>query len=596
MAAVLLVFAAGCATLPPPSEPSVEVKADVREKVQRPPVPADHRAYYHFMRGYQLEVEHRYAESLSEYLAALTYQPESRDLLLSAARLYLRNGDLEGAIETAETVLGYYPSDPDVLNLLSSLYLQERDVDRAGEVFRQLIALDPGDVKPYYLMTMAYLREGRFDDARGVLAEARAIDRKSPLPDYYAGRIYKAEGNSRKALAAFKKAMGKDRLFEASYLDSAALYESQGRADKAIRMYEKVVREINPRSFVAREALIQLYLQEGNLEKVLVHIDGGLEAVPRNPNMLYRKATLLAELNRFDEAIDAAAAALAFTPSNIRTLMLLGSLYLRTQNDPDARRTFHRVLELDPDYYQAHINLGYIANRAGDQESLEREVEAVGRMMEKLPEEIELYLFVGWGHMKMKRFEEAAATLERAATVDPGNTSVHFSLGTVYYELKRHEDVVREMRAVIKEDPRHAGALNFLGYSYAERGERLDEAVELVKRALKEEPDNGYFLDSLSWSYYMQGRYREALKIQRQAIEKSPEKDPVLFEHLGSILLALEKPVEAREAWVKALTLQPDNEALAELFRDAGFGDPEVIGQIVAPGETIPGVPTITSP
>jgi tetratricopeptide (TPR) repeat protein len=105
------------------------------------------------------------------------------------------------------------------------------------------------------------------------------------------------------------------------------------------------------------------------------------------------------------------------------------------------------------------------------------------------------------------------------------------------------------------------------------------------------QPDNGFFLDSLAWAYHMQGKGKSALKVQLKAIDKAPRKDPVLFDHLGSMYLALDRKPEAREAWIDALELDPDSADLKERFKKEGFGDPDAIERILKarePAESAP--------
>ena len=68
-------------------------------------------------------------------------------------------------------------------------------------------------------------------------------------------------------------------------------------------------------------------------------------------------------------------------------------------------------------------------------------------------------------------------------------------------------------------DPKHAESYNYIGYMYAEKGTNLTEAIELIQQALALEPENGYFIDSLGWAYYQQGRYPEALRELKRAVE-----------------------------------------------------------------------------
>jgi tetratricopeptide (TPR) repeat protein len=91
---------------------------------------------------------------------------------------------------------------------------------------------------------------------------------------------------------------------------------------------------------------------------------------------------------------------------------------------------------------------------------------------------------------------------------------------------------------------------------YAERGENLDEAIGLITKALELEPDNGYFIDSLGWAYYQQGRYPEALRELKRAVEKAKE-DAVIFEHLGDAYAKNGLEDDAMIAWEKSLALDP---------------------------------------
>src|SRR5213078_3839669 len=107
----------------------------------------------------------------------------------------------------------------------------------------------------------------------------------------------------------------------------------------------------------------------------------------------------------------------------------------------------------------------------------------------------------------------------------------------------------RAFERVIAIDPKHAEAYNYVGYMYAERGQNLDEAISLIGQALSLEPDNGYFIDSLGWAYYQQGKYPDALRELKRAVEKAKE-DPLA-------------------AWEKSLSLDPNADGVKQKVQDA---------------------------
>jgi Flp pilus assembly protein TadD len=126
---------------------------------------------------------------------------------------------------------------------------------------------------------------------------------------------------------------------------------------------------------------------------------------------------------------------------------------------------------------------------------------------------------------------------------------------------------VRAFRRVIALDPKHAEAYNYVGYMFAERGQNLEEAVTLIKKALELEPENGYFIDSLGWAYYQQGRYPDALRELKRAVEKAKE-DPVIYDHLGDAYAKNGFDEDALIAWEKSLALDPNAEGVAKKIQD----------------------------
>ena len=116
----------------------------------------------------------------------------------------------------------------------------------------------------------------------------------------------------------------------------------------------------------------------------------------------------------------------------------------------------------------------------------------------------------------------------------------------------RIADAERALRDVLAKDPQDANALNSLGYMLAEHGERLDEAVDLVQRALKIEPANPSFLDSLGWAYFRQGKLDLADAPLTQAAERLPTQFAVQ-EHLGDLRFKQERFADAAAALERSL-------------------------------------------
>ncbi len=117
------------------------------------------------------------------------------------------------------------------------------------------------------------------------------------------------------------------------------------------------------------------------------------------------------------------------------------------------------------------------------------------------------------------------------------------------------------MRRVLSLDPGNADALNFIGYSYADRGIHLDEAEQMIVQALKIKPDSGYILDSMGWVHFRKSNYESALTYLKKALEFLPE-DPGVMEHLGDVYFETGRRQEALEWYRKAIKADPANSRL----------------------------------
>jgi tetratricopeptide (TPR) repeat protein len=105
---------------------------------------------------------------------------------------------------------------------------------------------------------------------------------------------------------------------------------------------------------------------------------------------------------------------------------------------------------------------------------------------------------------------------------------------------------------VLAKDPLHAPTLNYLGYMLADRGERIDEAVGYIKRALAADPYNAAYLDSLGWAYFRQNKLDLAEEnLSKAAAQRG--RDSAVQDHYGDLLFKLGRYQDAVSAWQRAL-------------------------------------------
>jgi tetratricopeptide (TPR) repeat protein len=143
---------------------------------------------------------------------------------------------------------------------------------------------------------------------------------------------------------------------------------------------------------------------------------------------------------------------------------------------------------------------------------------------------------------------KALDAAEKLSKTDDERENIHFMRGAMYEKMKRYDQSEAEFRKVLELNPDSAAALNYLGYTLADRNVRLNEALEMIQKAVEKEPTNSAYLDSLGWVYYRLGRYEEAEDYLKRSIARF-SKDPTVHDHLGDVYLKQGKLKEAIEHW-----------------------------------------------
>jgi tetratricopeptide (TPR) repeat protein len=287
---------------------------------------------------------------------------------------------------------------------------------------------------------------------------------------------------------------------------------------------------------------------------------------PEDLHSLVRLAFLEYEARRFDEAARRFERALEVSPQEHEVAFFLGIVRRRTGDAQAAIEAFERIPPEHKHYAEARTQLAAIFERRGDFEGALAEIEKVAAV--KPSRELELYRATL--RARAGDFDGAIAELESLLTGTPDDDEIFYNLGVVYGEAKQVEEAVEYMQHALEQNPDNASALNYVGYTWAERGIRLDEAETMITRAIELRPDDGYIADSLGWVYYMrarplvesgrreeaQGYIDRALRELKRAAELTGG-DPVISEHLGDIYLLLNQKRDALEQFEEALRLEP---------------------------------------
>lgn len=226
----------------------------------------------------------------------------------------------------------------------------------------------------------------------------------------------------------------------------------------------------------------------------------------------------------------------------------------------------------DPSYVSAEIG------RAGSLRSLDKNdaaIEALQSLSRSHGDLLGVQFALGDMLRMQERFDEAevayTAAIDLLPEVDANDWVMFFYRGICHEQSKDWAAAEADFRKSLDLNPSQPQVLNYLGYGLVDRGEKLDEALGMIERAVAADPEKGYIIDSLAWAYFRLGRYAEALEPMEKASLLEPV-DPVVTDHLGDVYWMVGRKLEAQFQWRRALSFDPTEKDATRIRRKLEVG------------------------
>ncbi len=570
---------AGCAAIAPPSPEPPPAGAE------RPAVPVTGNAdsYVATIEANRALLFRQVPEAIRWFEAAAQADPHSPYLQTTLGRVYLDMHQSDRAIEHLKKALEIDPGYADAQFLLARVYTSA-DPARAAASYEAILAANPEDPGALFQLALLRVRENKLDLAQDLLTRLVAVDSQSFQALSMLAQVEVSLNHYDDAEKHFLAALELQPDSERALIELAVLYERWGKIEPAVTTYQKVL-DVNPDNHQVRHRLSQLLLHESRIGDAVNELT---ELTKRDPEPFEARLELgliFLEQERVDDAVTEFTLLLKERPDLVKASYYLG-LALAKKGDVDgALDALAKVDPSVPEYVDSRLRMGILlteerndpdgaikvlqdalehATPANDQADTPATVEAdtptgeppTGNQQVGQDPRVRLYRVLAFAQEKAGRVPLAIDALEKAKELGPEDTNVLFDLGVLYDKQGRAADAEREMRAVINRDPKHARALNYLGYTWADQGVHLDEAEQLIRRALEVEPDDGYYVDSLGWVQFRRGKFDDAAKTLEHAVELVPE-DPVITEHLGDAYAKAGKKDRAAATYRRVLELDP---------------------------------------
>ncbi len=533
--------------------------------------PADNSSV--FIDANKQKVLGNYDEAATLFIKCLELDPADDASMYELAKIYTRQSNIETALQYAMMAAETDRENVYYLLFYGGLLQAVEDFDEAVEVFEKVVELKPNHPEYNNQLAVSYLYAGKPMEAIKVYDK---LEEKAGITEEYSLKkqgIYVQENKVSKAIEEVEALISAFPLETKYYAILAEICMKHGFEEKALEAYEKIA-EINENDPYVHISLADYHKNKGNNEKALEELKLGFE----NPNLdidskiqiliqYYTVNEMYDELK--DEAFELAEILIDVHPDDPKSFSMYGDFLYQDQQFENARDAFRRVIELDSSKYLVWEQLLFSNSELQDNESMLDESQ---RAIELFPEQPIPYLFAGGALYQKKKWEDCIGTLEQGVYYVVNNNLLlaqfYAYLGDAYNQLEDHSKSDEAYEKVLMLNANHDYVLNNYAYYLALRGENLEKAAKMAKRATELKPNSSSNQDTYGWILYKMGYYDEAKTWIEKAIMNGAENNPVILEHLGDIYWKLNEKETAIEYWIRAKEAGKGSDLLDKKIED----------------------------
>jgi tetratricopeptide (TPR) repeat protein len=490
----------------------------------------------------QLENKGQFADALAKYYLAAQSDSGYIPTYTRIALIYIKLGKLPQAVSFLLEKESSFPDSAEIKSILAYLNYKQGKPGRAITYAMAAKKLNPQLVSNYYLLAKCYVEQNKGNEISPLMAESLAVQSSQPL--YYS------------------------RLGD---LWVQALYQVNPLTDKEISIrilpfYEKAF-SLAPENAQFAFRLGQLQFDLEDYAKAIGYYEQTYQKAPRTLGLRERMSICYLTLKQPDKAIDALESLLEDYPERKNLYPMIADLYGRDSQWDKAANYYKFYVRLGNPDAQDYVRL---TNAQMQSRHPENALETLDEAEAAYPGIPNLQLYRALVLRFMERWDESLATFEKLEQQNGKliDSNFYFDYAVTHEKSGNEAKSVELFRKCLEFNPNNHQALNYLGYMWASKGENLDEARQMIAKALTLDPESSAYLDSMAWVYYQKKEYDKALEYQQKAIAGMPD-DPEVLEHLADIYYKLGNTKNAIDAWSKASAKAKDPEPLKAKIQSA---------------------------
>ncbi|WP_262694954.1 tetratricopeptide repeat protein [Kordiimonas aquimaris] len=559
---------AGCATAPSVPEFS-NVPNSLRSEFAVSDT--DQSMYGPFVAATLAQHDSAFADAAEYYMRALEVDPDSRFVADRAFFQLLYAGRMEEAGKVAVTLA---QSEAGVENddLVSILYVLEAYKRRDWPTVRQRLdgskmAGFGGLVSPI-IRAWSFVAEGDIERARLALFPMLEDQRLKPIADEHLAYMFDHLQDFESAEAEYLQLA--DATQPASlqpFVAYADMLARNGKRDEARSFMGKVAAQYNNNRFLLREGML---IAAGRPpSQRTANPDGALGS------MFFRLASEFSQGSSPQAAVVYLRMASYLTPEVADIYFMLGNLMDQLDN-PRAAATVYDTVPASSILHRAAQERKINALRRIGQ--IQQAEDSLRNALRDNPEDANYLTSLGDLLRGKEDFDEAILRYSTAIDIMKAAGKeewfVYFARGVSYEQAGDWEKAEYDLTRALSLSPNEPSVLNYLGYSWIDRGLYIEKAKGYIEKAVEERPNDGFIIDSLGWVNYLTGDYEEAVKLLEQAVRIEPT-DVTINHHLGDAYWQVGREIEARFQWQHAIDSNPKADELAQLQRKLDLGLPK---------------------
>ena len=466
------------------------------------------------------------------------------------------------ALTAARRWVELEPESNEARQSLAALALRAGDVDEAYTQFDFLLREAQDETQTYQSLTGLLARNEDREVAltlMGRLAQSHAQSAQAHLA--YARLALHAE-NAELALRETDAALAIEPDLTDALVLRAGVHYKLGDAQRAQQDLQAAVNAY-PKNIELHLALARLLLDKQDLAGATAQFKQVIKREPGHPDALYSLGLLAMEQQQYKQAETYFRMLVETGKRDHEAWYYLARVQEQRGDLKQALLGYERVG--DGDYWlDAQARMASLTAKLGDMESARQQLQSLRLRDPNLA--LRLYLVEGEILSEAGQLREALALYNQVLAETPNNHDVLYARALIAERLNDLKLAEDDLRRIISEDPKNYHALNALGYTLADRTDRLQEALALIEKAVALAPDEPAIVDSLGWVYYRLGNLDAAAEHLKRAYELS-RGDAEIAAHYGAVLWEQGKRKEARALWDKARRADPENRALLKTMQ-----------------------------